>query len=162
MYQYDKIGKGVRTRYNKPMCLLNPIRTMVLFEVILLKKSFFIKRNFQMKYCNLFFILFLVAIVCHIFFENQTWVDINFLNAQILLDFVFHLEKWSQFQVIPYHVEMFKFYLWVINHNISLNNIYNCITFTCCKGFMNFQQTLIFYKHKIEKNMKIWVFLICF
>jgi hypothetical protein len=79
MYQYDEIGKGVQTGYNEPMCLLNAIGTMVLFEVLLLKNHFFIKRNFQMKYCNLLFIyLFIVVIVCHIFFENQIWVDMNF------------------------------------------------------------------------------------
>jgi hypothetical protein len=69
MYQYNEIGKGDQTRYNEPMCLLNAIGTMVLFKVLLLKNHFFIKRNFQMKYCNLLFILFIVAIVCHIFLK---------------------------------------------------------------------------------------------
>jgi hypothetical protein len=136
MYQYDKIGKGVRTRYNKPMCLLNPIRTMVLFEVILFKKSFFIKRNFQMKYCNFFFILFLVAIVCHIFFENQTWVDIKNLNAQILLDFVFHLEKWSQFQIIikkkSHFFGFFCYDLFLKLHHVDYT------PFICGKGILKF------------------------
>jgi hypothetical protein len=66
-----KLAKLVQTRYNEPMCLLNAIKTMVLFDVPLLKNHFFIKRNFQMKYCNLLFILFIVAILCRIFFENQ-------------------------------------------------------------------------------------------
>jgi len=43
MYQYDEIGIGVQLRYNEPMCLLNAIRTMVLFKVPLLKNHFFIK-----------------------------------------------------------------------------------------------------------------------
>jgi hypothetical protein len=71
MYQYDEIGKGVQTRYNKPMCLLNAIGNYGPFWSTFVKKPFFIKRNFQMKDCNLLFISFIVAIVCHIFFENQ-------------------------------------------------------------------------------------------
>jgi hypothetical protein len=80
MYQYDEIGKGVQSRYNKPMCLLNAIKTMVLFEVLLLKNHFFIKRNFQMKYCNLLFILFIVANM-HMFFEIRIRVDMNFFKC---------------------------------------------------------------------------------
>jgi len=56
----------------RSQCVYFAIRTMVLFkvlfEVLLRKNHFFIKRNFQMKYCNLLFIVFIVALVCHIFF----------------------------------------------------------------------------------------------
>jgi len=54
---------------------------------------------------------------------------------------------------------MFKFYFLCYKLQLSFKQYIHCITFTCCKGFMNFKQTLIFYKHKIEKNMKIWMLL---
>jgi hypothetical protein len=47
MYQYDEIGKWVRTRYNKPMCLLHAIGTMNPFLGTFVKKSFFHKEEFS-------------------------------------------------------------------------------------------------------------------
>jgi hypothetical protein len=52
-------------------CVYFVVQTMVLFKVffkvLVSKNYFFVKRNFQMKYCKLLFIVFIVALVSHIF-----------------------------------------------------------------------------------------------
>jgi hypothetical protein len=54
---------------------------------------------------------------------------------------------------------MFKFYFLCYKLQLFFKQYIHCITFTYCKGFMNFKQTLIFYKHKIEKIWKFECFL---
>ncbi len=56
---------------------------------------------------------------------------------------------------------MFKFYFLCYKLQLFFKQYIYCITFTCCKGFMNFKQTLIFYKHKIEKYENLNAFYMC-
>jgi len=77
-----------------------------------------------MKYCNLLFILFIVAIVCQIFFENQIWVDMNFLKCTNFIRFC--VSSWKMITISNYTKTCWNVQVLfcVINYNFSLNNIY--------------------------------------
>jgi hypothetical protein len=49
---------------------------------------------------NFWFIVFIIVAICHAFFSNQFWINIKLKIVQILPNFMFHLEKLSQFQII--------------------------------------------------------------
>jgi hypothetical protein len=162
MYQYDKIGKGVQTRYNEPMCLLNPIRTMVLFEVILLKKSFFHIEEFSNEILQLvIYFIYSCHSMSHIFWKSNL-SRYNFFKCTDLTKFC--VASWKMITISNDIITCWNVQVLFVCYKPQhfFKQYIHCITFTCCKGFMNFQQTLIFYKQKIEKNMKIWVLLICF
>jgi hypothetical protein len=76
-----------------------------------------------------------------IFFTiNFKWIRI-FESVQFLFDFVFCFEKLSQFQIIPKHVNIFKFNFFYYNF-FFFKQHKHCITFTCLKGLMNFLKPL--------------------
>jgi hypothetical protein len=77
-------------------CVYFAFRTIVFFGVLFFKKHVFLKRNFQMKCFETFWVFYLLLpqyVICFViikFGEIQI-----FESAQILLDFVFHFENLS-------------------------------------------------------------------
>jgi hypothetical protein len=111
---------------------------------------FFIKMNFQMKYFESSYLLYLY------FPQYVIWFfKVNFELKWILkcINFArFCVLSWklSQFQIILKHINIFKFSFLYYKLQLFFEQHIHCITFTCHKGFMNFKQTLNFDKHKIE------------
>ncbi len=85
----------VQMTYNKPMCLFF-IQDYYPFWGPFPQKNAFLKRNFQMKCFKKIYILYLQLSQYVICFFTIKFEDIRaFESAQILLDFVFCLEKLS-------------------------------------------------------------------
>jgi hypothetical protein len=84
-------------RHIMSKCVYFAFRTIVLFEVIFLKKHVFSKEELSNEMIwNYIYIVFIVALVCHMYFYNQIQGEIRtFESAQILPDFVFCLENLS-------------------------------------------------------------------
>jgi len=144
-------------------CVYFVVQTMVLFRiffrVLLSKKKNFVKRNFQMKYFKLLIIVFIVALVSHIFQKNQIWINMNFFEC---INFTkFFVSSWKMITISNYAITYWNFKCYFLYYKLQLffKQYIRCITFTCCKGLTNFKQTLIFYKHKIEKIWKFECFL---
>jgi hypothetical protein len=65
--------------------------------------------------------------------------------------FCFMMKNDINFQIISYYVEIFECYFLYYKLQLFLEQYIHRITFTCCKRLMNFKQTLIFHKQKIEE-----------
>jgi hypothetical protein len=73
--------------------------------------------------------------------------------------FCFMMKNDINFQIISYYVEIFECYFLYYKLQLFLEQYIHRITFTCCKRLMNFKQTLIFHKQKIEEIWKSECFL---
>ncbi len=63
-------------------CVYFACRTIVLFGGLLSKKTYFYKEEFSNEiFWNFLFIVFIVAPICSMFFYNQFWINVNFLNC---------------------------------------------------------------------------------
>jgi len=125
------------------------------------KKSFFHKEGLSNEILQLVnYFIYSCHSMSHIFFKSNLSRD-EFLRVHKLYQILCFIFK-NEHNFKLYH-NMFKcssFSFCVINYNFPLNNIYIASHLHVVKDSC-FKQTLIFYKHKIEKNMKIWVFFMC-
>jgi hypothetical protein len=112
-------------------------RTIILFRVLCQNKIHREKFSNEI-FWSLLFIVFTVAPICHFSFNQFWWI---FKSVQILPIFMFHLEKLSQYQIIPKHVNILKFSFLYYKLQLFFKQHILCITFICHKGFMNIKQT---------------------
>jgi len=119
------------------------------------KKHVFIKRNFQMKYFELFIYCIYSCPNMWLFSYNQFWINMNFWKCTNFAKS--YVLSWK-FVTISNHTKnilTFSKTLYILwwSHNFFKQHIH-CITFICRKGFMNFFKTLNIDEHKIEKTWK--------
>jgi hypothetical protein len=132
------------------------------FQGTFVKKSFFHKEEFSNEILQLvIYFIYSCHSMSHIFWKSNLSRNENLKVHRFYQILCFILKNECNFKL---HHNMLKcsiFFCVCYKLQLSFKQYIHCITFTCCKRFMNFKQTLIFYKHKIEKNMKIWVLFIC-
>ncbi len=69
-------------------CVYFAFRILVLFGVLLLKKTCFHKKEFSNEiFWKQLFIVFIVAPICHMSFYNQIWINTNFWKCTNFVGF---------------------------------------------------------------------------
>jgi hypothetical protein len=141
-------------------CVYFAFRTIILFGVILSKIHVFIKRNISNEiFWNFIIILFIVAPICHMFFYNQFWMNMNLWKCT---NFVRFCVSFWKIVTISNHTKtfnIFKFNFLYYKLQKKIKQHKNCITSTFLKELMNFFKPLNFDKHKSEKIWKYACFL---
>jgi len=122
------------------------------------KKHIFHKKEFSNEiFCNLLFITFAIAPICHMFFVNHFWETMNFFKCiDFLPNFAFHLKTLSQFQITPKDFDILSFgFLYYKLYNFVLKSIYIVPHFHVVKDSWTLNRLWIFENTTFLKILKI-------
>ncbi len=106
-------------------CVYFAFRTIVIFGVFFSRKYVFLKRNFQMKCFETFYILYLQLPQYVMFFSNQILKKYQFLKMHIFCQILcFVLKFFHNFKSYQNLLTLSSLIFYVITYKFSLNNIY--------------------------------------